>query len=473
MKNKPTANDLKILVSEYSKRKGKPFRIEEFCFSQQLAFINDSSRFKTAVCSRRAGKSVVCAADLVNTCLNNDKVTCLYITLTRNNAKKLVWKEVLDINKEYVLGGKPNNNELCITFKNGSMIYFAGASKKEEIEKFRGLSIKLVYIDEAQSFKPYIQELIDEVLSFATTDVSGKICLIGTPGPVPAGYFYNAAHSKGWSNHKWTIFDNPHIKIKSGRNVKEILKEDMDRRGITETDPVYLREALGQWVQDTDILVYKYNAHKNDFRELPDFNDLIFVLGIDLGYDDADAIAVMAYSKTEKKSYLVEELITHKQGITDLSKQIKYLINKYNPVKVKIDSGALGKKIAEELTKRHGIPLSPAEKNRKYEFIELLNDDLRTGRLKIRESSTCAQDYMKIQWDVLLKDRRTISDNFHSDIADAVLYAWRECLHYASEKREVPRYSDHDKVTQFWEKEAKKVEARKLGTADWWDDADS
>ena len=31
-------------------------------------------------------------------------------------------------------------------------------------------------------------------------------------------------------------------------------------------------------------------------------------------------------------------------------------------------------------------------------------------------------------------DRPKVSDTYHSDINDAVLYAWRECRHYLSEK---------------------------------------
>lgn len=461
--------EAKLLIEEMKKRKSTPFKVEDFCFDKQIAFIRDPAKMKTAVCSRRSGKSITCAAHLIEVCQRKPKATCVYITLTRNSAKRLVWKEVLDINKNFKLGGETNNSDLSITFPNGSMIYFSGASKAEEIEKFRGLSLDLVYLDEVQSFKPFVEPLVNEVLSFATVDVNGEICLIGTPGPVPAGYFYKVSHSAGSSNHKWTIFDNPFIEKKSGRTVEEALKAERDRRGITENDPAYLREALGMWVQDNDVLVYKYNAAINNYTDLPD-EPLTYIFGVDLGYNDADAIAVLGYSSTEKKSYLVEEVITRKQGITELAGQIQKLILKYKPVKIKIDAGALGKKISEELVRRHQIPVVAAEKQRKFEFIELLNDDLRTGRLKIKNTSTCANDYNMIQWDVLLKDKRTVSDSFHSDIADAVLYAWRECLHFASTPNQTPRYSDEDKINQFWEKEAQMLEEKKKGK-EWWEDA--
>ena len=45
---------------------------------------------------------------------------------------------------------------------------------------------------------------------------------------------------------------------------------------------------------------------------------------------------------------------------------------------------------------------------------------------------------MLVQWDkdsrIRNPERPKISDSYHSDICDAVLYAWRECRHYLSEK---------------------------------------
>jgi len=366
----------------------------------------------------------------------------------------------------YKIEHNVNISELSITLKNGSKIYFSGAVNREEIEKFRGMSLNLVYIDEAQSFKPFIKDLVDEVLAYAVLDVAGVICMIGTPGPVPAGYFYDAAHSKGWKNHYWTIFDNPYIVEKTGKSHEVLLAEERARRGITETDPSYLREALGRWVQDTDSLVYKYNAAINHYDNLPD-EELTYIFGIDLGFNDADAIAILGYSKKDNKVYLVEEYIKSKQTITDLIVQINSLRLKYKPVKMKIDAGALGKKISEELRRRHNIPVESADKVRKIEYIELLNDDLRTGRLMIKKDSTAAHDYHLIQWDIVEKERRTISDTFHSDIADAVLYAWRECNHFFNRfKVDAGPTSEEEKIEKFWETEAKKL---KKGGAAWWD----
>jgi len=452
------------LIQELKSRGEKPkFVLEDFCFPQQVKFIRDTSRYKTAVCSRRAGKSTACAADLVDLALRKPKSNQLYITLTRGNAKRLVWKEVENIIQKFGLKVKANISDLSMTFENGSMIYYAGAATKDEVDKYRGFSFDKVYLDEAQSFRPYIQELIDDVLSYAVLDRGGSIVLIGTPGPIPAGYFFDASHSDGWKNFKWTIFDNIHIPDVEGR-----LAEERKRRGIKETDPVYLREALGLWVQDSDSLVFKYDRNLNHYTELP--SDLVYIFGVDLGYNDADAIAILGYSKVDKKVYLVEEYIKRKQNITELVNEIKRLVEKYKPIRIEIDAGALGKKIAEEIIRRHQIPVNAAEKHRKLEFIELLNDDLRTGKLMIKRESVCAQDMVLVQWDILEKDRRTISKGFHSDVTDAVLYGWRYCNHFFNEPTPIKVKTGEQQVNAFWDKEAKRVDDKKNNVIAWWDD---
>lgn len=423
--------DKAIIFEQLQKRKAIPkekqFNIDEYCFDKQLKFIKDPAKFKTAVCSRRAGKTEACAADLLNTALTFPHVTCLYVTLSRTSAERIIWRTLLRILADFNIPHKINNKELYIKLPNGSDIYVSGAKDKQEVEKFRGMSLKLVYIDESQSFKSYIKELVEDVLSWAAKDVAGTICLIGTPGPVPAGYFYKQSQSVGNSNHKWTLLDNPWIQKKSGMSVEEILLQERTRKGITEADPTYQREALGLWTRDDNALVFKFNKNLNIYTKLPDRMNYIF--GIDLGYHDADAIAVIGYSLNDPNVYLVEELIDKKQSISTLIEKIQRLQAKYKPIKMVMDSGGLGKKIQEEIKMRHGIPVEAAQKERKLEYIELLNDDLRTGRFQAFPNSQFEQDAEIVVWDYDSNTKK-VSDRTHSDSHDAAMYAWREAKHY-------------------------------------------
>lgn len=421
------------LVLEEVKRRTvvkKEFKLEDFCFDAQLQFIMDPAKFKTAVCSRRAGKTIACAADLLHTALSHAEGDVAYITLNRKTAKKIIWKELLKLNKTYDLGGKPDLSELTLTMPHGPVIHISGAKDETEIAKFLGHPLRKCYIDEAQSFRPYIEDLIEQVLEPTMIDYDGSIILIGTPGPVPAGYFFEACHNEeSWKNFKWTLHSNPHILLKSKKTPEEHIAEVCKRRGVEVGHPGIQREFFGKWEYDAEGLVYTFNPTRNIFTQLPE-GEMQYIFGIDIGYVDADAIAVLGYSFKDKNVYLVQEIVTKKQDITSLANQIKQLQEKYKPIKMVMDAGALGKKIQEEIRMRHNINAETAEKHRKFEFIELLNDDLRNSRFKAYKNSNFEQDSYLVQWDRSKPGKLKISDTFHTDIGDAVLYAWRECKHF-------------------------------------------
>lgn len=440
---------IKALAKREKERKEAPkFVIEDFLFAEQLDFVRDPSPNKVAMCSRRSGKTISCAADLIRTALETPGVVCLYITLSRNNAKKIIWKELKKINKTYVLGAEESISELSFTFPNGSTVYLSGAKDINEIEKFRGLALKLVYIDEAQSFRSYIQELVDDALGPTLMDYSGTICLIGTPPPVPNGYFIDAFSNpmSDWSRHSWTFFNNPFLTKTSGKTHEEMLEVQLKRRGVTRDDPSIQREFFGRCVVDTNSLLLHYNDVQNAYVTLPALPNpglkYHYILGVDIGFNDADALAVLAWHESTPNIYLVEERLTRQQDITDLANQIEIMNKKYDFDKMVIDAGALGKKITEELSKRYKLPLVAADKARKMENVALLNDLLRTGRFKAKVESDFAKDsfLVEIDRDKSTPERIKVSDRYHSDIIDAVLYAFKESYAYAyeAEKKRAP-----------------------------------
>jgi hypothetical protein len=432
----------KTILTELESRLSAPkFIIEEYCFPEQLAFIKDPENFATAVNSRRSGKTVGCAADLCHTAMLHPGTISLYITLSRSSAKRIVWPEILKINREFKLGGETNIADLSLTFPNGSVIYLSGAKDKSEIEKFRGLPLILCYIDEAQAFGAFIEELIDEVISKALYDFNGRLRVIGTPPPLQVGYFYDISEGKkkhAWSAHKWNMLVNPWLERKSGLTPMQLIEKDMVRKGVTIDDPGIQRECFGVWVTDSNALVFKYNKEKNNYVDLPTIKgtgNWNYIIGIDLGYDDADALAILAYHDNLNAVFLVEEITRTKQTLSDLVDLIASKIGRYNPHSIVMDAGGLGKKIVESISSRFSIGIKAAEKTRKFEYIELLNDSLRTGRFYAKETGKFAEDTQKVEWDrdKSTGDRLVVSDRFHSDITDAVLYAFRESLHFLSE----------------------------------------
>jgi hypothetical protein len=115
-----------------------------------------------------------------------------------------------------------------------------------------------------------------------------------------------------------------------------------------------------------------------------------------------------------------------------LVEQIQVLEKAYKPVKMVIDEGGLGKKLAEEMRRRYSIPVEPADKLRKQENVELLNDSLRRGKFKAKGASRFAQDsyLVQIDWDKSSPNKIIVKKKPHSDIIDAVLYAFKESYGY-------------------------------------------
>ncbi|NBS69760.1 hypothetical protein EBT31_12745 [bacterium] len=430
--------DPKLVLAEYVRRFGTPpdpvTSITTSLFPLQLSFVDDKAKFKTAYCSRRSGKSVAAAAMLMLTALKHPGTNSLYITLNRLSAKRIIWKELLRFNDEFKLGAEPNASELTLTFKNKSTIYLSGAKDASEIDKFRGMHLKLTVVDEAQAFRSYLIDLIDEVLVPASYDYNGQIVMIGTPNAACAGAFYDSCFDRGrmrgWSVHKWNMNQNPFIKAKSGMDPEAIIQEELKRKGLTEDDPAHLRENRGQWVRSNDSLVYKIDRTRNVCSTVPD--NLIYVLGVDLGFEDADAISVVGYHPHDPNAYVVDCWSQNKLTISDLAARVQSYVDKYDPVKCVIDAGGLGKKISEELQQRFSLPFESAEKTRKHEYIELMNDSLRTGKLQILEGLPLIEEMELLQWQYNSEGDKRIEDpRFPNHLCDSTLYAWRESKAYA------------------------------------------
>lgn len=411
------------------------FDLQRILFDQQRPFGVSDARFQTACCTRRSGKTVGELAKLLDVARKKPGSVCLYVTLSRINAKRLAWEILKGLNAEWSLGGVPSEGELLLAMPNGARIYLTGCADMGEVEKFRGLPLAIVVIDEAQSFPTMLlQKLIDEVLTPALMDFAGLLVLVGTPGPVPIGYFHDCVVSQNWQHFAWSVFDNPWIERKSGRTPQSMLDEELKRRGVTVDDPVIQREWFGRWVLDPDALVFKYDPALNH-RLVPktvgrEHHHEYHVIGVDFGYYDADAIAVLGWSDNSPTLDLVEEIVTAKQHITPMMNKVRELEAKYQPLAIVADFAALGMKIAGEISSRTSVPVEAADKARKLEHIEWLNDALRTHRFFAPRTSRFAQDCALVEWDRTKFEKPKISDKFHSDICDAVLYAYVKALHW-------------------------------------------
>lgn len=396
-------------------------------FPQQNQFILDPARYLAACCTRRAGKSSALALRFLRTMEKYPRGQSLYLSLTQESAKQIMWGVLQDMDEKYKLGLSFVESSLTVAHPNGHKLRLMGADLTNFIRRLRGRKFAGVAVDECQEFGVHINSLVDDVLTPSIADYEdGWLALTGTPGCVPNGMFFDITQGGkfGYSVHRWSILDNPYMP-----NPAAFIADLKAKREWDDTNPTLRREWRGEWVLDVQSLWVRYSEAKNHYQQIPDIypHKYNYIMGIDIGFNDADAIAILAWSEHSPNTYLVKEVITKKQGLTELVEQIQLLLTQYDISKIVMDEGALGKKMGEEMRRRHAIPVEAADKTRKQENVEILNDHLRLGKFKAKSASRFAQDsyLIQIDWDKSTPDKIIIKKKPHSDIIDAVLYAFK------------------------------------------------
>lgn len=406
-------------------------------FPAQNDFVKDPARFITAQCSRRAGKSNGLAVRFLHTLETHAGCFCPYIALTRESARNIMWPALQEQDDKFKVGLTFTESNLTVTHPNGARLQLFGADMKNFIRRLKGIKTPGAGIDEAQDFGGHLQSLVDDVLTPTLTDYQDSwLAITGTPGPIPQGYFYEITAQKkyGFSQHRWTLFDNPYLP-----NARQFVEELKAKRGWDDTNPTLRREWYNEWVLDLESLLIKWDKAKNDYQTAP-IGKWTYILGIDIGYHDADALAVVGWNDSSPDIYLIDEVLMSGQDITALAHEITRLAKQYDVSKMVIDTGGLGKKVAEEITRRHHLPVKAADKARKMENVAFLNDYLRLGKFKAKASSRFVKDSYQVQidWDKSTPDRIKVKDTFHSDIIDAVLYAFKESPAYTYQPEATP-----------------------------------
>jgi len=451
-------------ASERARRRAS-LDFRKLLFPHQMKLLDDPSKTKVALCSRRAGKSFALSVLALDTAFKYEGSMIPVISITRQQAKRIVWPVFQELDRTNELGLRFNASELSCTLPNGSQIFLTGASTEEEIQRLRGPKYPLVVVDEAQAFKSYLSELISDVLEPAVLDYDGSIVLAGTPNAICRGFFYDASQPESaWSVHHWTLLDNPHIP-----KAEQWLKDRCRRYGWSESHPTYLREYKGQWIRDSSSLIY---PNIPVVPELPD-DDWEYVLGLDLGYIDSTAFVICAYSTATGRLVVAESFKKTKLLPADVAHIVSDLNSQFRFESIVADAGGLGKAYAAEMSERWGLRIKNAEKREKRAYIELLSGDMTTGVASIVEAynGPLLDELHALQWD---DHRLAPHERCEDHLADAFLYAWRWCHQYWRDEilPERPRRGS----PEYWKQQEDELEQEQERLLDkelnrtWWDD---
>lgn len=448
-------------------------------FPQQKAFIKDPSNLKALFCTRRSAKSYTAGLYLVYEAMNNPGCNCLFVGLTRDSAKRIIWKDILsEINYRFALGMEPNQTDLTMTLPNGSVIKVTGIDADEnEMKKLLGAKYRLVCIDEASMYTVDIHNVVYGILRPAMVDPNaggqrGTICLMGTASNFPRGLFYKVTTNAepGWSLHQWSAHDNPYV----ATQWQEELDEIAALRPLYMETPQFKQFYLNQWVIDEEKLVYRFNPQRNLAKGLPQLphNGWVYTLGIDLGWEDDNAFVLSAYHHNDPKKtlYIVDSRSKKKMTFDEVGQKVLEYQNSKDQAPSKIIIDGANKQGVESMRARSNIPFEYADKQDKATYIELFNSDLIQGKVQVIDTPQNRPLWEEMCALVWMTDGEKIKfpkkehPNLPNHRCDALLYNWRCGYHYQSEPAQ-PKIIVGSKAwyqqqaEDIWEKERERLEA--------------
>lgn len=426
------------------------------CFPRQREFIFNRSRFKAWQAGRRGGKTETCKRGLLMRMGRYPETTHVYVGLTKDSARRLLWRPAERLAKKHDLPIQWNKVELTAYHANGSELWILGADKEDDMEKLRGPHYKTVVIDEAASYRAHLEDLILDVIEPALGDDLGELWLIGSPGRAPAGAFWKATQGldefRDYRVWKSNVLDNP----KFPQDAQKWLLDTRKRRGWAETHPRFRREYLGEWVSNDDALVYKFSDELlvDALPVLPDGEYYHLILGIDFGVVDPNAFVVWAYSDHDPNLYCLEATQRAKMSVSDTAEHLKLLQLRFRDVAgaqtveetfEAMVGDAAAKSYLLEFEQRHGLMVRPADKREKLTYIDHFNSDLLAKRIRFvrgrcepytkemrqlvwREAPKSGGNRLLTKYDERLQD---------DHCCDAGLYGWRWAYHYRASERAV------------------------------------
>jgi hypothetical protein len=192
-----------------------------------------------------------------------------------------------------------------------------------------------------------------------------------------------------------------------------------------------------------------------------------WILGLDPGVRDRNGIVVLGWRDHDPCVYIAEAY-AYEGTPTDVAEEVMRVMKRYELARLVCDEGGMGKAYAEEMRRRHHIPIEPAEKHAKAAAIRLMNADLARGLVKVVRPK-CVQ--LLSEWENLPWHENGMreADGYPCDVADAALYAWRACMGFVERPKPPPKTPEQlieEEIRALEEAEVARAEAE--AGREWW-----
>lgn len=383
----------------------------------QLRLIDSERPLIARHWGRRTGKTTAFIGKTLKVFEEHGNARVFYFAPTGEQGVDIVWEELQQYNQEFDLGLTPHWSEKWWSL-DGRRLEIFSFHDRSDVARARGRKAHLVEIDEAQLAPDWFAHECESAIMPVTLDYLGQVWATGTPAPVAEGFFFDACHESSWEcEPPVTAAENPFF-VRQGRDP---MREARERFSLAEDSITYRREWCGLWIVDPDALVYA----------IPDAAVLAapaafyaHVYGLDFGFSDKDALSRVDVDQARARAHLgwIVEW-DGKQTNHQLFEKILQQQERFPGPVVFDPAGHTTKKTVE--TFRNDAPKIMwvmADKARKVEFIQTLNDDLRSGVATVETGSPMLREARRLRWK---RPGKVATDADHSDLGDAWLYAHR------------------------------------------------
>ena len=428
------------------------YRLHKESTDIQRQILFSMAKYLFLMAGRRGAKTVGLRQWFADEFIDHGDARCLYIGLTSTTAMGLLWTPMLDKFEDLGIKIKAHNRvEGTITTADDGIMKFGGNTTQDEREKNRGPYWDRVGIDECQSQKQ-LRYLVESIIMPTLIDKNGQLACGGT-GPRVRGTYWEelflGARPDGTAIYpdalrlNWNLTQNPFIP--DFENQLAMIRAE---KNLKETDPLYIREYLGRIAYDDDALVLRLSEQNAfDDSELAAWiasqpvTDVRFSGGLDFGFEDADALAIVCYSVSRPERFLVYEWKANRKGTAEIAESVRaglaYVLNdplfkaveKFNREHFDIFADTGGNAITPyDLNNTYGIPVQKAYNQEKEMAFELLQDETRRGVFKCRRGGPLWEEslltvYRRNENDQLTREIE--DDVYHPDAMRAVHYAMR------------------------------------------------
>jgi predicted phage terminase large subunit-like protein len=291
------------------------------------------ARFKVIVAGRRCGKSNYAKFRLVIEALETSNCEVMYVAPTMNQARKILWKELLEFTQPvWHPKHPPHVNNLEITLLNGSIISLRGADRPDTI---RGVKLKFVVLDEYADIKQDVWEMI---IRPALADLKGDAVFIGTPKGRTAFYdlykYAELGDDPDWAAWHFTSFDNPTIDPKEIEAAKKSMSSYAFR-----TEFLASFESQGSELFKDEWIKYGDEPEHGDYYvaiDLAGFQEVGKAKSKNSRLDES-AIAIVKVAPNGE--WWVKDIIRGRWELNETANKIFQVVTELKPVAVGIEKG--------------------------------------------------------------------------------------------------------------------------------------